>query len=210
MGIKNDNSEMLVQILFPTYLCKFKLGRDLTQTELNFLMNLPTRLNAGNVTGLDTELLENKILSNLAEFINSKVQYCFDEIYKPSKNVKLRITQSWINYTKKSEYHHRHTHSNSFMSGVFYVNANKDTDKIVFHNEHYRTIDIIPRENTILNSRNWWYPVETGDLILFPSDLSHSVDMVNTDTIRASLAFNTFPVGYVGNDVELTGLHLRD
>lgn len=201
---------MSVQLLFPTFVSKFKLGRDLTPIELNFLMNLPTRLNAGNVTGLETNLFENLILSDLVKFIDSKVQFCLEEIYKPAKKVKLRITQSWANYTKKDEYHHRHTHSNSFISGVFYVNANKDTDKIYFHNEHYRAIDILPREPNILNSRSWWYPVETGDLILFPSDLSHSVEVLGTDTVRASLAFNTFPVGYVGNDMELTGLHLRD
>lgn len=199
---------MSVQLLFPTFVSKFKLGRDLTETELNFLMNLPVRPNAGNVTGLDTYLFENTVLSNLYKFVNDKVQFCFENIYKPAKNVNLRITQSWINYTKKDQFHHKHTHANSFISGVFYVNANKDTDRIHFHNEEHKAFDILARELTILNSRSWWYPVETGDLILFPSSLWHSVEVVNTDTTRASLAFNTFPVGYVGNDIELTGLHL--
>lgn len=210
MVTKNNDIEMLVELLFPTYVCKFKLNRDLTQTELNFLMNVPFRPNMGNVTGLDTQLFENTVLSDLRKFVDDRVQFCFQNIYKPEKNLKLRITQSWINYTKKDQYHHKHSHPNSFISGVFYVNANKDTDKIHFYNDEYKMIDIPAKEFTMLNCRNWWYPVETGDLILFPSSLVHSVETVNTDTVRASLSFNTFPVGYLGNDINLTGLHLRD
>jgi hypothetical protein len=38
--------------------------------------------------------------------------------------------------------------------------------------------------------------------------LTHMVEKVNAAETRISLSFNTFPVGYVGNDDSLTGLHL--
>lgn len=210
MVTKENNPAMSVQLLFPTFVSSFKLGRDLTQPELDFLMNLPARQNIGNLTSLDTDIFSNTVVSDLTKFINSKIEFCFNEIYKPAKNVKLRVTQSWVNYTKKDQYHHRHSHSNSFISGVFYINANKSTDSIHFYKDDYRLIDIPSTEYGVINSKIWVVPVETGDLILFPSDLAHSVETLNTDTVRASLSFNTFPVGYLGNDLSLTGLHLRD
>lgn len=206
----NEQPRMSVDLIFPTFVSRFKLGRSLTESELNYLMNEPVRNNMGNVVSVDSNVLSNTVISNLSQFINDSVQFCFNEIYKPRRTVNLRITQSWLNYTKKDQFHHKHFHPNSFISGVFYANANKDTDKIYFHDDGYRQITINPSEFTVINSKTWWFAVETGDLILFPSNLSHSVETLNTDTVRASLAFNTFPVGYAGDEMELTGLHLRD
>jgi hypothetical protein len=45
--------------------------------------------------------------------------------------------------------------------------------------------------------------------MLFPSSLTHMVETVQGDE-RVSLAFNTFPVGYVGEEESLTALHLRN
>jgi hypothetical protein len=36
------------------------------------------------------------------------------------------------------------------------------------------------------------------------------VQTVTGDDTRISLAFNTFPVGYVGDEQSLTGLHLKE
>lgn len=208
MGVSEQQPRMSVELLFPTFVSKFKLGRDLSPAELDFLMNAPTRSNMGNIVSIDSNILSDNAVARLAEFIDSNVQFCLNELYRPKKNVKLRITQSWLNYTKKGEFHHKHLHPNSFISGVFYVNADKQTDKIYFYNERYSQITINPAEFNVVNSKAWWFPVETGDLILFPSHLVHSVETVDTERVRASLAFNTFPVGYVGDDLELTGLHL--
>jgi uncharacterized protein (TIGR02466 family) len=208
--VANSNLPMSVNLIFPTPVISFKLGRNLTQAETDLLINMPTRMNMGNVTSIDNIVLENKVLSDIAGFIKSSVNQCFDELYKPRKKVKLRITQSWLNYTKKDQFHHRHSHPNSFLSGVFYANANKDSDKIYFYDSRYCQITIPGSEHTPINSRSWGFPVETGDLVIFPSNLEHSVEVLTTDTVRASLAFNTFPVGYIGDDQELTGLHLRD
>jgi hypothetical protein len=44
--------------------------------------------------------------------------------------------------------------------------------------------------------------------MIFPSSLTHSVAPVEADDTRISLAFNTFPVGYMGQEENLTALHL--
>ena len=46
-------------------------------------------------------------------------------------------------------------------------------------------------------------------LILFPSRLTHMVETVKGEDTRISLSFNTFPVGLVGEEMDLTGLKLE-
>ncbi len=75
-------------------------------------------------------------------------------------------------------------------------------------NAGYQQIKL-PTENfNLFNSESWWFEVATGDLMLFPSSLTHMVETVKSDKTRISISFNTFPKGYVGEDLDLTGLHL--
>ena len=122
--------------------------------------------------------------------------------------VSLRITQSWVNYTKPGQWHHKHAHPNSFVSGVLYIKANKETDCIQFFKESYQQIKLPVDQFNLSNSDSWWLPIGTGQLILFPSSLTHMVPTLQGEDQRVSVSFNTFPVGYVGSDDDLTGLRL--
>ena len=126
----------------------------------------------------------------------------------PKNDVRLKITQSWLNWTKPGEYHHKHAHPNSLISGCFYVNAKKETDKIVFYKEIYQQIKFPPIAWNAYNSESWWYSIGTNDLIFFPSHLNHMVQPVGGEDTRISLAFNTFPIGHIGDESELTALYL--
>jgi len=60
----------------------------------------------------------------------------------------------------------------------------------------------------IWNSSSWWFPVETGQLVMFPSSTTHQVDTKKGNNTRVSLAFNTFYKGAVGSNSNLTELIL--
>jgi uncharacterized protein (TIGR02466 family) len=199
----------MIHNLFPIPVAIYKLDRDLTAKECAFIKNQETRSNTGNKTSIDNFILKNKQLTKLRDFIESKVSEYFAEIYNPKNNVNLQITQSWANYTNFGEFHHKHAHPNSFVSGIFYPQADKNLDKIYFYNDEFQQIKLPPKDWNIWNSESWWFEVGTGDLILFPSSLSHMVEPVQTEQTRISLSFNTFPVGLVGEAVSLTGLSLE-
>lgn len=200
---------MILHNLFPTPVAKFTLGRDFTAEEQVFVAAQPTHKNMGNTTSNDRYVLRHDTFANLMSFVQASVDEYVKAIYAPKEAVSLRVTQSWLNYTKPGEFHHKHAHSNSFISGVLYMKALRESDKIYFYNDAYRPIDL-PTDNwNLYNSKSWWFEVGTGDLMLFPSSLTHSVEPVQGDE-RISLAFNTFPVGYVGQEDTLTALHLRD
>lgn len=194
--------------LFPTPVAFFKLPKDLSQEQLEFLKNAEQRPNEGNTTSAFREVLDHELFGDLKEFVMSSLHTYFDGVVSPKNNVKLRVTQSWLNFTKKGQWHHKHAHPNSIVSGVFYVNADKDKDRIYFYKDGYKQISFPTERFNEYNSDSWWLPVETNQLILFPSSFTHSVAPVQTDETRISLAFNTFPVGDVGNEDALTGLKL--
>ena len=199
----------MIHNLFPTPVGMYKLERDLTEKELDFIKGQETRPNMGNVTSKDNTILRNKDLTKLRDFIETSVADYFKTIHNPKHNVNLRITQSWCNYTEPGQWHHKHAHPNSFVSGVFYPQANKETDKIHFYRVGYQMVKLPPEEWNVWNSESWWFEVGTGDLILFPSSLTHMVETVQGEQTRISLSFNTFPVGVVGEEMDLTGLKLE-
>ena len=164
----------------------------------------------GNTTSKDNTILKNKELTKLRDFLETSISEYFKTVYNPKHQVNLKITQSWTNYTENGQYHHKHAHPNSFVSGVFYVQANKEKDKIYFYRDGYQQIKFPPSEWNVWNSESWWFEVGTGDLILFPSSLTHMVETVQHDQTRISLSFNTFPVGQVGDEMNLTGLSLGE
>lgn len=199
---------MNINHLFPTPVAFFDLGRTLTEEELAFVEKQERRPNMGNTTSTDNTILKQEALKSLNDFIEASVQQYFKEIHAPKHKVDLRITQSWLNYTKPGEYHHKHEHPNSFISGVFYINADPEKDKIYFFRSGYQTIKLPPADWNLFNSDSWWFGVETGKLVLFPSSLTHMVETKQGDNTRISLAFNTFPAGTIGETLDLTGLTL--
>lgn len=200
---------MIIENLFPTPIGMFKFEDGLTEDQVKFLTDQDQRPNDGNTSSVDKYILKQKKVASLTTFIEKSLHEYFMATHCPKNDVRLRVTQSWLNWTSPGQFHHKHAHPNSLISGCFYVNANRDTDKIFFYKDEYCRIKFPPVEWNSYNSESWWYPVGTGDLIFFPSELSHMVQTVGGEDTRISLAFNTFPVGYVGDEDELTALHLE-
>lgn len=180
---------------------------ELTEDELAFITEQETRSNMGNTTSVNNKLLSHVSMGKLCDHIQAQIDAYFAATFNPKYKVKLKITQSWANYTKENQWHHKHAHPNSLVSGVFYVKADKEKDKIFFYRDGYQQIKMPPKEWNAWNSESWWFSVGTGEIILFPSGLTHMVETVKGED-RISISFNTFPKGYIGEDLDLTGLHL--
>jgi len=197
----------MIHSLFPTPIGRYELGREYSGKEKKLIDSLERSGNQGNEISINKGVLELKEFSAIRKFLESSVNAFFSEVYQPTRDVELMITQSWINYTTKGKYHHIHTHQNSFLSGVLYIQAIREVDKIHFYNEGYNMIHFYPKEFNVWNSKSWWMDTGVGDLLLFPSGLSHGVEPVETDS-RISLSFNTFPVGLFGGHLTSNSLEV--
>jgi uncharacterized protein (TIGR02466 family) len=196
--------------IFPTPIYISKLNRELTNKELSFIdkTKLDVYKNEGNTTSNDNYILNKKEFKNLKEELDLRIKDYFDKVISPANNITPHITQSWLNYTETNQYHHKHTHPNSLVSGVFYINCHEEHDKIKFFNDNYKIIKLETKDWNIWNSQSWWFSVKTGDIILFPSSLTHMVETKQGDNTRISLAFNVFIKGTIGNNKNLTELVL--
>jgi uncharacterized protein (TIGR02466 family) len=205
--MKTDN-EMIG--MFPIPVMASHIGREFTQEEKQFMMNLPTKLNQGNITTVDKNILDHPELKDLRDFVQSKIDVYFNDIICPASNASIYITQSWLNITEKNHYHHKHNHSNSYLSGVFYIDTHPSEDKIHFtsNNTNLWPLLIDQKEFNVFNSIDWWLPAQTGKILLFPSSLTHYVSPVQTDTQRVSISFNTFLRGDIGNADSAAGITL--
>ena len=195
--------------IFPTPIYISKLNK-FTKQELNYVdkLSLNVNKNVGNVSSKNSYVLNDKPFNNIKKQLLNHITKYFDEVISTSDKIVPYITQSWLNYTKENEYHHSHAHPNSFVSGVLYINANKENDKIVFEKNKYQAIDLTKKDFNLYNSDTWFFPVHTGDLIMFPSDTQHKVEYKRGNNIRTSIAFNIYIKGIVGNLIKLTELKL--
>jgi uncharacterized protein (TIGR02466 family) len=196
--------------IFPTPIYISKLDRELTPLELKFVDKNKKDFykNEGNITTNNNYILNEKPFTNIKKELDLRVQDYFDKVISPANNITPYITQSWLNYTETNQYHHKHSHPNSLVSGVLYINCHKEYDKIKFFDDKYKTIRLEVKDWNIYNSESWWFSVKTGDVILFPSSLTHMVETKQGDNTRISLAFNVFIKGTVGNNKSLTELIL--
>jgi uncharacterized protein (TIGR02466 family) len=202
--------ESTINGIFPTPIYMSKLDRELTKKELTFVekSKLNFYRNEGNITSNDNYILNQKVFSSLKEDLYLRVQDYFNKVLSTTDAVTPFITQSWLNYTETNQFHHKHAHPNSIVSGVFYINCHEEFDKIKFFNDGYKTIKPEVKDWNLYNSETWWFTVKTGDIILFPSSLTHMVETKEGDNTRISLAFNVFIKGTIGNNKNLTELIL--
>ena len=129
---------------------------------------------------------------------------------------RMEITQSWANTAEKGDVMWSHTHPNSFMSGILYLtNSNASTifsmDNIwinYFNNEsHTIKLKYADHDGTLVHHKQ---KTVEGDLIIFPSNLVHTVDEHSIDDYdRYTISFNSFPAGVIGNMNDLQGLMIE-
>lgn len=119
------------------------------------------------------------------------------------------ITGSWANITENQGEIEAHTHSNSYISGVFYL-TNGST--INFYNPKPTIELFMVRPGVEFNPENrytWSTNTITPEpnlMLIFPSMMPHSV----TPSLerRCSIAYNTMPTGTFGDETTL--LSIRD
>ena len=200
---------MKIYQLFPEPVCTCSLERKLTKEELKIINEYKkeTHKNEGNITSNNNYVLENKTLKNLKKDLHTKVMEYFDQVICTDNPITPYITQSWLNYTKSDQFHHQHNHPNSYISGVFYISADKEVDSITFHKDFLDDrITLNINKYNMFNATSFKFPVETGNIFLFPSSLIHGVEKKKGNNIRISLSFNVFFKGTVGNKNDLTEL----
>ena len=100
-----------------------------------------------------------------------------------------KFLNSWFNIQDKNSNLIPHTHPNSIISGVIYINVNKNSSPINFYNPN-PFISFMNKNNLKESSFDWFYiQPKIGMMILFPSWLKHGFKDNKTEK-RTVISFN--------------------
>tara|TARA_B100001175_G_C19387138_1_gene579526 strand:+ start:211 stop:978 length:768 start_codon:yes stop_codon:yes gene_type:complete len=202
-----QTKDELIQ-LFPTpvLICPYPFEYGMELEWINKQPNKKQNKGALNRQSEDTFILDNPEMSRVREFIELKLKEFVHNVM--GSDSQMVITQSWLNKNKKGESHHDHSHPNSMISGVWYPQIHEQMPPIEFKIAQQRDVSLSIGEYNHFNSAKFMLPLKMGELILFPSNLNHSVPENLDDKERISLSFNTWCKGSLGDKKALTYLPL--
>jgi len=107
----------------------------------------------------------------------------------------IRIVQMWLNVNGPNSYNVCHRHPGSDLSGVLWIKQTPESGRFVFDDidnvDQILTTNINPQ---YLKEKNMLPEIvpeyQDGTVILFPSMLTHRVEINETDEDRISISFN--------------------
>ena len=200
--------------LFAVPLCKTKIEEPSAEIQ-DYLKN-KIKFVRRNYSDADNSeelhVLNDSICKPLKDVLVSKMYEYLDYLDVDLDKNKFYMTTSWMNRYSKDQWSDLHYHSNSLISGVLYFEDCDDTSDIVFYkrqgldNIFSDTVNIDHKKEFDTSKKSYLYhqrklnvSPEKWDLIMFPSNLNHSVNQnIHANKNRYSLAFNSFATGQLG------------
>lgn len=107
----------------------------------------------------------------------------------------LEISNFWININYLKDLNVSHFHHGSFVSGVYYIEAEESQGEILFQKNNAEAFIVCSSagpfvKRTNLSKDEQAYIVKPGRIIMFPSSLVHRVAGNQTDRPRISISWN--------------------
>lgn len=201
--------DMMNMFAVPVY--RTKLSRPFSQQEMQFFkQSLQDAVPAiHNRSSVNKRVLAAPALADIQQFIEANLRQYLQTVFNTANDVRLQVTQSWLTLSGKGQSHHVHTHPNSVVSGVLYINL-APVDGINFYrNEDNIWYELVKQQDNYYNAYQYFVQTSVGDLLLFPSNVRHGVREVTEDVERVSLSFNTFFSGQLGRDDFSNGLSIE-
>jgi uncharacterized protein (TIGR02466 family) len=134
------------------------------------------------------DFIEKYKCKNLKERITDATYKYLDKIsWSGSRTFEIR--NSWINIADPDEDNTQHCHPGYTISGTYYFRVNEKQGVICFHNPNVVTHAGNFPQGTVCPQTTNIVP-DDGDILLFPSWLTHSVKKNRSQEQRISVAFN--------------------
>lgn len=131
-------------------------------------------------------IIKNQVMTHICNFF-------YEEMHSKT-DIKIEITTSIFNRGTPGQFHRKHNHANSILSGCLYFDFHPRC--IEFHRGNSQSLIWDKEYFDFNNSEDWKTAPEPGLLLIWPSSLDHSVElMLPDDKTRYSLAFNTWISG---------------
>jgi hypothetical protein len=172
----NSNGRIKRILAWNIYTAKLDISDD-------YLMNMKTAIyslvNNCKVTETGKTTFHDRIRIQDIDFFKPLINVIIEHASKYRNVMNLQVSKIWVTVASPGSFHQVHTHGNSLISGVFYVNVPGNNLTLDFRN------------NTI----NWFEkcysePIETKKLILFEGWMQHGFKPVRGNEDKIAIAFN--------------------
>jgi hypothetical protein len=151
----------------------------------------------------DPNILELKELHKVKTSITEKVNEFLYDVCQISNDVYLELSASWGVWLKGGDHSDPHSHANSIISGVWYLNTTENSgdfavarDTGLFGN----TFIFNTKSSNSINEYVKFFKPKIGDMYIFPSTLKHKITECFDDTDRISIAFNFMVRGKIRSE----------
>ena len=197
----------LLQI-FPTPVLITKYKEDFSE-ETKYVENLEyiSQKDNKNFKSKDSYLMKHEIFKKIKSFFGESIIKYTEKVLNSKQ--RLVITQCWTNRNPPGAKHHEHVHPNSIVSGVFFFRIGGKLPPIQFAKSIQGAMKLDPVKYNNVNAETFLLPCVPGELLLFPSNLKHSVPINLSEKTRYSMSFNTFCIDVLGSENSLTHLDIR-
>lgn len=138
-----------------------------------------------------TEICDQEMRKFMGELTKVIQQYLQSEYVPSTPNaielppIAIDLCAYWINVMPPGAYHRIHTHPNTNLSGVIYLQAPEGSGDLYIPSPYDNGIDTI-----IKTVPDYVLKPEVRQVYLFPSSLPHSVSRNESDEDRVSISFN--------------------
>ena len=145
-------------------------------------------------------------LSNLKKDLTLMILTYIKTIGHTCKDVV--INDAWLNNSSKNSTLAYHYHSNSYISGNYFINFNHEihtqlnflNDRILKYNSPNITTPKSPDINTLYNSKTITLNAKEGQVFIWRSHNSHGYSIPNKGDKRLTLSFNSMPKTCINSD----------
>jgi hypothetical protein len=140
-------------------------------------------------------MTQDKRLHKFFDYVISQSRDYMDTMNVNSSSYKFDYPFSFFAKVGKGSSHDIHTHPNSIISGVFYLECNDNSAPIIFKDPraYYKYIhyeQIFGRKDGYYLLPEYVVKPKPGMLLLFPAWLEHEVPKQLSDENRVTLVFN--------------------
>jgi len=201
---------VVVQPLFSVPLFRADVSDAITSDQVEFIKNLPMVTNQTNLISENLYIFDLPELKSIKDAIQDALNSYSSQVMGISQ--KLAVTQSWSLTNPPGVGMHGHSHSNSLVSGSLYFAPLPEPQARMIFQRHngYRQIELNPEQNkaNIFNTNMNVVEPKTGQVVMFPSNLTHMVEPNNSNEPRHAIAFNSFVRGKIGSFRDVSELNV--
>ena len=189
--MKEDHLKLAAQFTFPTFRAKYKGISD----TLNMRKTKYYKAAGGQTINLHKQ----DYFQELVKLIQASVLKIAEHFYQATQGYKVEVVSMWLNSKPSGTNHPPHNHTNTFMSGVLYLDGeHKDYPSLkVVRPYQLPIVPLVDKFNEI-NSNIIELTTGKDEVIFFPSYLLHFVDSNFNKKPRISIAFDTLLRGQYG------------